>query len=193
MDNEKTGRLIRELRTQKGLTQAQLAGLINVSDKAVSKWERGLGCPDVSLLGTLSEVLEVNIERLLEGELGENSEAVTMNKIKFYICEKCGSVFTSLGGGELSCCGKKLSPLELKNADEAHALKLEEVEDEWYVTCPHEMTKEHYISFIAFVSYDRVTLVKTYPEQDLAVRFPRNVAGYFCYYCTNDGFYKFKP
>ncbi|WP_294100629.1 helix-turn-helix domain-containing protein [uncultured Ruminococcus sp.] len=193
MDNEKTGRLIRELRTQKGLTQAQLAGLINVSDKAVSKWERGLGCPDVSLLGTLSEVLEVNIDRLLEGELGENSEAVTMNKIKFYICEKCGSVFTSLGGGELSCCGKKLSPLELKNADEAHALKLEEVEDEWYVTCPHEMTKEHYISFIAFVSYDRVTLVKTYPEQDLAVRFPRNGAGYFCYYCTNDGFYKFKP
>lgn len=193
MDNEKTGRLIRELRTQKGLTQAQLAGLINVSDKAVSKWERGLGCPDVSLPGTLSEVLEVNIDRLLEGELGENSEAVTMNKIKFYICEKCGSVFTSLGGGELSCCGKKLSPLELKNADEAHALKLEEVEDEWYVTCPHEMTKEHYISFIAFVSYDRVTLVKTYPEQDLAVRFPRNGAGYFCYYCTNDGFYKFKP
>lgn len=193
MDNEKTGRLIRELRTQKGLTQAQLAGLINVSDKAVSKWERGLGCPDVSLLSTLSEVLEVNIDRLLEGELGENSEAVTMNKIKFYICEKCGSVFTSLGGGELSCCGKKLSPLELKNADEAHALKLEEVEDEWYVTCPHEMTKEHYISFIAFVSYDRVTLVKTYPEQDLAMRFPRNGAGYFCYYCTNDGFYKFKP
>lgn len=193
MDNEKTGRLIRELRTQKGLTQAQLAGLINVSDKAVSKWERGLGCPDVSLLGTLSEVLEVNIDRLLEGELEENSEAVTINKIKFYICEKCGSVFTSLGGGELSCCGKKLSPLELKNADEAHALKLEEVEDEWYVTCPHEMTKEHYISFIAFVSYDRVTLVKTYPEQDLAMRFPRNGAGYFCYYCTNDGFYKFKP
>lgn len=193
MDNEKTGRLIRDLRTEKGLTQVQLAGLINVSDKAVSKWERGLGCPDVSLLGTLSEVLEVNIDRLLEGELGENSEAVTMNKIKFYICEKCGSVFTSLGGGELSCCGKKLSPLELKNADEAHALKLEEVEDEWYVTCPHEMTKEHYISFIAFVSYDRVTLVKTYPEQDLAVRFPQSSAGYFCYYCTNDGFYKFKP
>ena len=83
MDNEKTGRLIRELRTEKGLTQAQLAQLIHVSDKAVSKWERGLGCPDVSLLGTLSEVLEVNIDKLLQGELGENSEAVTMNKIKF--------------------------------------------------------------------------------------------------------------
>ena len=134
MDNEKTGRLIRELRTEKGLTQAQLAQLIHVSDKAVSKWERGLGCPDVSLLGTLSEVLEVNIDKLLEGELGENSEAVTMNKIKFYVCEKCGSVFTSLGGGELSCCGKKLTPLTMKEADEAHALKLEEVEDEWFVT-----------------------------------------------------------
>ena len=189
MDNEKTGRLIRDLRTEKGLTQAQLAQLIHVSDKAVSKWERGLGCPDVSLLGTLSEVLEVNIDKLLEGELGENLEAVTMNKIKFYVCEKCGSVFTSLGGGELSCCGKKLAPLTMKDADEGHALKLEEVEDEWFVTCPHEMTKGHYISFIAFVSYDRVTLVKTYPEQDLAVRFPRNGAGYFCYYCTNDGFF----
>ena len=98
--------------------------------------------------------------------------------------------------GEVSNCKYHSSGhiyFTMKDADEGHALKLEEVEDEWFVTCPHEMTKGHYISFIAFVSYDRVTLVKTYPEQDLAVRFPRNGAGYFCYYCTNDGFYKFKP
>ena len=58
MNYEKTGALIRALRREKGLTQRQLAGMIQVSDKAVSKWERGQGCPDVSLVGKLSGVLE---------------------------------------------------------------------------------------------------------------------------------------
>ena len=58
MDYEKIGGLIRSLRTQQALTQLQLAGRIGVSDKAVSKWERGQGCPDVSLLPRLAQILE---------------------------------------------------------------------------------------------------------------------------------------
>ena len=57
MDCKKIGALIYSLRKEKSLTQKQLADQIFVSDKAVSKWERGLGCPDVTLLPALSEVL----------------------------------------------------------------------------------------------------------------------------------------
>ena len=69
MDCAKIGELIRRLRREKGYTQRALAAEIGVSDKAVSKWERGLGCPDVSLLGALSAKLGVNLEELLAGEL----------------------------------------------------------------------------------------------------------------------------
>ena len=72
MNQAKTGALIRELRTKSGLTQIQLAEKLAVSDKAISKWERGLGCPDVSLLGDLSKILGVELEKLLLGELCEN-------------------------------------------------------------------------------------------------------------------------
>ena len=54
MDCEKIGKLIRSLRRERGLTQLGLAEQMHISDKAVSKWERGLGCPDVSLLPELS-------------------------------------------------------------------------------------------------------------------------------------------
>ena len=65
MDQIKTGKLIRKLRTDMGLTQKQLAERLHVSDKAVSKWETGNGCPDLSLLSALSEVFGADIEVLL--------------------------------------------------------------------------------------------------------------------------------
>ena len=69
MDAQKTGKLINYLRSKKGLTQKQLAEQVNVSDKAVSKWERGDGCPDVGLLPALAQVLETDVDSLLKGEL----------------------------------------------------------------------------------------------------------------------------
>ena len=57
MDPVKTGTLIRTLRTRLGLTQRELAGRLTVSDRTISKWERGLGCPDISLLAPLAAVL----------------------------------------------------------------------------------------------------------------------------------------
>ena len=65
MNNIKIGNLIYTLRKEKQLTQLQLAERMNISDKTVSKWERGLGCPDISLLPDLSKILEVNLEELL--------------------------------------------------------------------------------------------------------------------------------
>lgn len=68
MDAEKVGRFICELRTRKGLTQNELAAKINVTNKAVSRWERGKGFPDISLLGPLAKELDVSILELLNGE-----------------------------------------------------------------------------------------------------------------------------
>ncbi len=68
MDKERTGQLITELRKEKGLTQKQLADALNVTDKAVSKWERGLSFPDISMLEPLSELLDVSIMEILAGE-----------------------------------------------------------------------------------------------------------------------------
>ena len=91
MDQIKTGRLIRELRLKSGLTQKQLADRINVTDKAVSKWETGGGCPDISVLSALAEVFGADISSLLAGEINENeSEIGNMKKMKFYICPDCG-------------------------------------------------------------------------------------------------------
>lgn len=68
MDAEKTGLFIAELRGELGLTQRELADKIGVTDKAVSKWERGRGFPDVAILETLSKELGVSITELMSGE-----------------------------------------------------------------------------------------------------------------------------
>lgn len=72
MDQVKTDELIRKIRTKMKLTQKQLAGRINVSDKAVSKWETGNGSPDISLLSELAEVFGIDIQVLLSGEINKN-------------------------------------------------------------------------------------------------------------------------
>lgn len=69
MDAEKTGKLICQLRNDKNLTQKELAEKLNVTDKAVSKWERGDGCPDVEMLPRLAEVFGVSVETIMEGEV----------------------------------------------------------------------------------------------------------------------------
>ena len=74
MDQIKTGALIKQLRINSGLTQKQLADSLCVSDKAVSKWECGKGCPDVSLLAALAEELDTDIRTLLAGEISQNEQ-----------------------------------------------------------------------------------------------------------------------
>ncbi len=190
MDCSKTGKIIFELRREKGMTQKQLADAINISDKTVSKWERGLGCPDVSLLSELSEVLEVNVEKLLEGCLEKNdTDGGNMKKLKFYVCPECGNIMTSTGKSEISCCGRKLSELTAVKADENHSVRIEPMDDESYVVFDHEMTKQHFISFVAYSNCDRITMVRLYPEQNAEVRFPRLRGGRLYFYCNEHGLF----
>ena len=68
MDNITTGSCIKQLRKEKDMTQKQLADLLHITDRAVSKWERGVCAPDISLLEPLAEILEVSIVELIQGE-----------------------------------------------------------------------------------------------------------------------------
>lgn len=188
MDQDKIGGLIFSLRKEKGLTQRELAERLGVSDKAVSKWERGQGCPDVSLLGGLSRVLGVNIEQILSGELESNDrDGGNMKRLKFFVCPECGNVLTATGEPEVSCCGRRLEALQPSQADGEHLARAEEADGEWYVTFDHEMEKEHFLAFAALVTYDRVLLVRLYPEQDAALRMPKAGRGKLYFYCTRHG------
>ncbi|WP_455537942.1 helix-turn-helix domain-containing protein [Terrisporobacter sp.] len=192
MNPEKVGSLILKLRKEKNMTQKQVAELLNISDKTVSKWERGLGCPDISLLSELSKIFNINIEKILLGDLQESEvNGGNMKRIKFYVCPNCGNIITSTGEGEISCCGRKLKAEVPKLMDENHKITIEDMENDHYIEIDHEMTKEHYISFVAYVTYDRVLLIKLYPEQSPTVRFPRLSGkferGKFYIYCNQHG------
>ncbi|MBP3477767.1 MAG: helix-turn-helix domain-containing protein [Lachnospiraceae bacterium] len=74
MDNIKFGKFIKDVRREKGLTQKQLADILHVSDKAVSKWENGIGFPDIKLLEPLAEVLEVSLLELMQSERNKEQQ-----------------------------------------------------------------------------------------------------------------------
>ena len=190
MDAGKIGKLIYELRKEKHMTQRALAERLLVSDKAVSKWERGLGCPDLSLLPGLSAVLEVDLEKLLAGELGENDIiGGNMKKTRFYICPTCGNVVTAMADTAVSCCGKKLQAIEPKKAEGEEKLKVEVIENEYFITADHPMTREHYITFVALLTGDTLVLRKQYPEWDLQTRIPTLAHGRLLWYCSRHGLF----
>ena len=111
MDQKKTGALIRVLRLEKGLTQQGLAELLGVSNRAVSKWERGLGSPDLSLLPALSLQLGVDLAGLLSGGLPEpDNTGGSMKHIRFFFCPQCGDLITATGEAAVSCCGRRTRP-----------------------------------------------------------------------------------
>lgn len=175
----------------KGYDSKAACGCTNISDKTISKWERGLGCPDVSLLGELSDVLGINIEKILLEYLDPNSvDGGNMKKINFFVCPNCGNVITSTGKADASCCGRKLEALQAKPADDSHRVNVEKIEDDYYITFNHEMSKAHNISFVAYVSYDRVLLIKLYPEQNGEVRFPQMHEGKLYFYCSQHGLWE---
>lgn len=191
MDCEKIGKLIKKLRKGQRLTQAELAEQLTVTDKAVSKWERGLGCPDVSVLPALSGVLGVNLEELLSGELPEN-DAVggNMKKTVFYVCPDCGNVIAAFAEAAISCCGHKLSPETPQKAEGADRLSVEKIENDYFISSAHEMTKEHHISFIALLTGDALMLKKLYPEWNAETRIPCFGHGRLVYGCTRHGLFE---
>lgn len=193
MDLLKTGRLIAALRHENKLTQKDVADKLGICAKTVSKWETGHGFPDVSLISELSKIFQVDISKLIEGEMPKiKPEVGNVKKTKFYVCEQCGNLLTSVGEAEIICCGRKLSPSDSKEADELHELNVEKSDGDYYITFGHDMTKEHYISFLSYVRFDRVLTVRMYPEQGGEVRIPQMRGGKLYYYCNVHGLFELK-
>ena len=185
-----TGTIIRTLREKMGLTQAELAEKLFVSDKAVSKWENGKGYPDISLLEPLAAVFGVSVAELLSGRAVSNvNVSANMLRSKFYVCPVCGNAIHSMGEAAISCCGVTLTPAQAELTDEAHMIFIEGVEDEYFVRIDHDMTKSHYISFVAALSGDRLQLVKLYPEGNAETRFPVRGVRRIYFYCNRDGLF----
>ena len=190
MDNAKIGNLIYKLRKEQNMTQLQLAQQMNISDKTVSKWERGLGCPEVSLLPELSKLFGVDLEKLLSGQLEANARlGGDMKKLQFYSCPDCGNIITAMTATSLSCCGRKLQPLQPKRAAEHEMLVVEKVDDDFYITTAHPMERGHYIAFVALLSGDSIMLRKQYPQWELQVRIPIFAHGRLLWYCNRHGLF----
>ena len=146
MNAQIIGSIIRELREDKKMTQADLAKRLNVSDKTISKWETGGGYPDITQIEPLIKVLIWN----------------------------------------------HFAAKEVKEPDEAHMPTLENVEDEYYITFNHPMTKEHFISFVAATSDNGVEIIKLYPEGPAELRVRRSRTRILYYFCNNHGFFRYK-
>jgi len=186
-----TGSMIKNLREQKKLTQAELAEKIFVTDKAVSKWETGRGYPDISLVESLAKALDISVIELLSGKNVINTNRQSnMNRVQFYVCPVCGNIIQSTGEALISCCGITLPPLEAEESDKNHSVRIERIEDEFFVSVEHEMTKNHYISFIAAIRSDGVEIQKLYPEQNAEARFKISGTKQILFYCNQHGLYK---
>ena len=193
MDHYVTGATIRTLREKYRMTQAELAERLCVSDKAVSKWETGRGFPDVSLLEPLGKALHVSVPELLCGQTVVNkNRAANMLKSLFYICPVCGNVLFARGDALISCCGIQLPALEAEEPDNAHRVNVQRVEDEIYVSSDHSMGKDHYLSFVAYMTPDRCETIVLYPEGNAEARFFYRGTGWLYYYCNQHGLFRQK-
>jgi len=190
MNSYVTGKTIKDLREKKKLTQKQLADMLAVSDRAVSKWETQKGLPDITLLEPLSRALGVTVTELLSGECIENrNRSANMLRSHFYVCPVCGNVIHAMGEGSISCCGIVLPPIQEEEPDPEHQIVIETVDEEYYIHIGHPMTKEHYISFLAYVTCSGMQSAKLYPEQTAECRFRKNGHGKIFVYCNRHGLY----
>lgn len=193
MDLCKSGELIRKLRKENGMTQKEVADRLGVLPKTISKWETGHGFPDASLLNGLADILGTNADTILSGELSPNGEFVgNFKEIRFYVCPHCGSFLHETGEAVVSCCGKKLSPLNALPQEGMHCIEVNETDSGYSVTVRHEMSREHFIAFVSYVSNDTVMTVKLCPEQDSSVAFPKLRGGKFYFYCTKHGLFEYE-
>ncbi len=115
-----------------------------------------------------------------------------MKRTNFYVCPHCGNFMQGTGNSQVVCCGKQLEGLKAVSANDKHTINISEIEDDFYMELNHEMTKEHYISFVSYVKFDRVLTVKLYPEQDSAVRFPKMYGGKIYFYCSKHGLFEYQ-
>ena len=185
-----TGNVIKELREKCQLTQVELAEKIGVSDKTISKWETAKGYPDISLLEPIAGALGVSMTELVTGNAVSNVNiSANMLRSKFYVCPICGNIIHSMGEAVMQCHGILLSPCQPEETDENHMIFIERVEDEYYIRIEHDMTKQHYISFIAALSSDKIQMIKLYPEGNAEARVKINGVKKILFYCNRDGLF----
>ncbi len=190
MNQYVTGAVIKELREKKNMTQAEFAQRLSVSDKTVSKWETAKGYPDISLLEPIASVLGVSVTELISGNAIHNANvSANMLRSLIYVCPVCGNILHSMGESVIQCHGILLTPCQPEETDENHMIFIERVEDEYYVRIEHDMTKQHYISFVAAVSSDKLQMVKLYPEGNAEARFKINGVKKILFYCNRDGLF----
>ena len=193
MNTYVTGTTIKYHRERRGMIQAELAEKLGISSKTVSKWETAKGLPDISLLQPLAQALGISVIELMNGEhIVNRNVSANLLRGKFYVCPICGNVIHALGNAVVSCCGITLPALEAEEPEEEHTLTIENVEDEHFITVSHSMTKEHYISFIAFVTLDRIQMVKLYPEGNAQTRLQLRGRGNLYYFCNRHGLFRKK-
>ncbi len=193
MDCTKIGRLIAQLRKEKGLTQQNVAQALHISNKTVSKWECGLGCPDISLWANLSAILDADISQMMEGEISRNRpDSGNIAKIRFIVCPICKNILASTGPSSIFCCGRRLEPLVPTMDENAPCVTAENIDIDTFFTIDHEMTKCHFILFAAYVTSDRFFLNRMYPEQDPTVRIPQIPNGQLYLYCNKHGLVVYK-
>lgn len=190
MNQYVTGAVIKELREKAHLTQAEIADKLNVSSKTISKWETAKGYPDISLLEPIAKVFGISVTELISGNAVKNANvSANVLRSKFYVCPVCGNVIHSMGEVVLNCHGVLLTPCTPEETDENHMIFVEKVEDEYYVRIEHDMTKQHYISFVAALSADKVQMVKLYPEGNAEARFKMNGVKKILFYCNKEGLF----
>ncbi|MFR2492030.1 MAG: helix-turn-helix domain-containing protein [Coprococcus comes] len=190
MNQYVTGAVIKRLREEKNMTQLQLAERLSVSAKTVSKWETAKGYPDITLLESIANALSVSISELLSGNTVTNSNvSANMLRSHFYVCPVCGNIIHSMEETVIQCHGLQLQPEEAEETDENHKIFTEQVEDEYYVQVEHDMSKQHYISFIAAVSVDKMQMVKLYPQGNAEARFKMNGVKKIYFYCNRSGLF----
>lgn len=190
MNQYVTGAVIKRLREEKNMTQQQLADKLSVSAKTISKWETAKGYPDITLLESIANALSVSVTELISSNTIVNSNvSANMLRSHFYVCPVCGNIVHSMGETVIQCHGLQLQQEEAEETDEHHKIFVEQVEDEYYVQIEHDMTKQHYISFIAAVSADRIQMVKLYPQGNAEARFKMNGVKKIYLYCNRSGLF----
>ncbi len=193
INQKELGEMIKELREKKGMTQLELASALNLSDRTISKWETGRGYPDITFLERIASLFSLSVSELFSGTKVSNlNVSGNMMKASFYVCPVCGNTIVSTGEASLSCHGLTLEKLEKNDVDEEHSVTLSIIEDDYFVSINHPMTKENYISFIAALSSDRVQIVKLYPEQNAEARVRMNGVREILFYSNTDGLYALK-
>ncbi len=191
MDKYITGATIRRLRESRNMKQEELADKIFVSSKTVSKWETAQGLPDITLLEPLAKALGISVLELISGEeIRNDNRSANVAKTCFYVCPICGNVIRTIGEAVVSCCGISLPTLLPEEPEAGHTIRLQKLDDEYYVSLNHTMNREHYISFLAAVSDYSVQFVKLYPEGSAEARFRIDRVKYLYAYCNHHGLFR---